>query len=189
MDALIRYFQKIQPLSPGAADAIRSICTPLTFKKGKELQPVGKVCRTIYFIEKGCARIFYFKGDTDVTEYFAFENSLIARVESLFTGLPSRKGIQLLEDSDIIALDAIALKGLYESFPAIERLMRKVTEAGYIETVHRLESLQFHTAEERYRDLVREHPEIIRRVPQKFIASYLGITPVSLSRIRSTAAR
>jgi CRP-like cAMP-binding protein len=107
----------------------------------------------------------------------------------LFTGLPSRKGIQILEDADLIAINAIALNGLYNQHHEIERLMRKVTEAGYVETVNRLESLQFHSAEERYNALVQAHPQIVQRVPQKFIASYLGITPVSLSRIRSTIPR
>jgi CRP-like cAMP-binding protein len=189
MDSLITYFRQIQPLSAAAVQAINKICSALQIKKGKDLQFIGQTCRTIYFIQKGCARIYYFKGDTDVTEYFAFENSLIARVESLFTGKPSCKGIQILEDAEIIAINAVALNGLYNQYPEIERLMRKVTEAGYVETVNRLESLQFHTAEERYHSLVQDHPRIIQRVPQKYIASYLGITPVSLSRIRGTAVR
>ena len=167
----------------------KAFAQKLVYKKGKDLQSVGQTCRTIYFLVKGCARIYYFKGDTDITEYFAFENNLIARVESLFTGKPSRKGIQVIEDSDFIAINAVALNSLYNQYPEIERLMRKVTEAGYMETVNRLESLQFHSAEERYTALIQAHPEIVQRVPQKYIASYLGITPVSLSRIRSSAIR
>ncbi len=189
MDALITFSQRIQPLSADAIQALKNICQTLHIKKGKDLQSVGHTCRTIYFIEKGCARIYYFKGDTDITEYFAFENSIIARVESLFTGKPSRKGIQILEDSDIVGINAVALNGLYNKYPEIERLFRKITEAGYIETVNRLESLQFHTAEERYIALLQDHSEIVQRVPQKYIASYLGITPVSLSRIRSNSQR
>jgi CRP-like cAMP-binding protein len=189
MESLITYLQLIQPLSIEAVQAIMEVCSTLQIKKGRDLQSIGQTCRTIYFLEKGAARIYYFKDGTDVTEYFAFESSLIARVESLFTGKPSRKGIQILEDSDIIAINAIALSGLYNPFPEIERLMRKITEAGYVETVNRLESLQFHSAEERYNSLVQEHPEIVQRVPQKLIASYLGITPVSLSRIRGITVR
>lgn len=189
MDSLIAYLQHIKPLSPEAIQAIKEVCAPLTIRKGKDLQSIGQTCRTIYFIEKGCARIYYYKDGTDVTEYFAFENSLVARVESLFTGKPSRKGIQILEDSDIIALNAVELKKRYDRYPEIERLFHKVTEAGYVETVNRLESLQFHSAEERYKDLLEAHPEIIQRVPLKYIASYLGITQVSLSRIRGAAVR
>lgn len=189
MSSLITYLQSIQPLSSEAVLALNGVCSSLDIKKGKDLQSIGQTCRTIYYLEKGCARIYYYKGDTDVTEYFAFENSLIARVESLFTGLPSRKGIQILEDAELVAINAVALNKLYNQFPEIERLFRKITEMGYVETVNRLESIQFHTAEERYNALVQEHPEIIQRVPQKYIASYLGITPVSLSRIRGAAFR
>jgi CRP-like cAMP-binding protein len=187
MESLIRYLQTIYSLSADAVTALENICTTLDIKKGRNLQSIGQTCRTIYFIVSGCGRIFYYKDEVDVTEYFAFENNFVARVESLFTGRPSKKGIQMLEDSTVIAINAVLLNTLYDEYHEIERVFRKVTEAGYIETVNRLESLQFHSAEERYNSLLAEHPEIIQRVPQKYIASYLGITPVSLSRIRSIA--
>ena len=153
-------------------------------QKNKDLQPIGYTCKTIYFINKGIARIYYFKDGIDITDSFALENNVIARVESLFTGKPSRKGIQVLEDSEIVAIDATQLFKLYDRYPEIERLFRKIFEAGHVETVNRIEGIQFHTAEERYKALLEEAPDIIQRVPLKYIASYLGITQVSLSRIR-----
>lgn len=186
---MIRYVKTISPLSADAEEALRRICSPLALKKGKLLQPIGHTCRTIYFMEKGAARIYYYKDGTDITEYFAFENSFIARVESLFSGRPSRKAIEIIEDAELVAINATELFKLYDQYPEIERLFRKVTEAGYVETVNRLENLQFHSAEERYKTLVEEHPEIVQRVPLKYIASYLGITQVSLSRIRGAAVR
>ena len=116
---------------------------------------------------------------------FFFENNIIARVESLFTGKPSRKAIQILEDAEIIAINANQLFKLYDSFPEIERLFRKIFEAAYVDTVNRIEGIQFHTAEERYKALLSEAPNVLMRVPLKYVASYLGITQVSLSRIRS----
>ena len=113
-----------------------------------------------------------------------FENSIIARVESLFTGKPSRKAIQVLEDAEIIAINANELFKLYDSFPEIERLFRKIFEAAYVDTVNRIEGIQFHSAEERYKALLAEAPNVIQRIPLKYVASYLGITQVSLSRIR-----
>ena len=184
MSSLFHYFDQYNPLSNAAKAAIQEICTVHTIRKGRDLQSIGHTCRTIYFINRGLARIYYFKGDTDVTECFAFENQIIARVESLFSGKPSRKGIQMLEESEVVAINATHLFGLYNDFPDIERLFRKIFEAGYVETVNRIESLQFHSAEERYRDLLEISPNILKRVPLKLIASYLGITPVSLSRIR-----
>lgn len=184
MKGLFCYFDQYNVLSDGAKAAIEIICTTHSIKKGRDLQPIGHTCRTIYFINRGLARIYYFKDNIDITESFAFENQVIARVESLFSGKPSRKGIQMLEDSEVVAINATQLFRLYNDFPDIERLFRKIFEAGYVDTVNRLESLQFHSAEERYRDLLETTPDLLKRVPLKLIASYLGITPVSLSRIR-----
>lgn len=184
MRSLFQFLKKYNPLSAEAEEAITAITSIVTIKKNKDLQPIGHTCKTIYFINKGVARIYYFKEDTDVTEGFYFENNIIARVESLFTGKPSRKAIQILEDAEIVGINANQLFKLYDSFPEIERLFRKIFESAYLETVHRIEGIQFHSAEERYKALLQEAPDVLKRIPLKYIASYLGITQVSLSRIR-----
>jgi len=181
---LFNFFKKHTTLSKEAEKAIIAISSIITVKKNKDLQPIGHTCKTIYFINKGIARIYYFKDGIDITENFYFENSIIARVESLFTGKPSRKAIQILEDAEIVGINANQLFKLYDSFPQTERLFRKIFEAAYVETVHRIEGIQFHTAEERYKALLQEAPDILKRIPLKYVASYLGITQVSLSRIR-----
>ena len=154
-------------------------------RKNEELQPIDHTCKTIYFIKSGIARIYYYKDGIDITEYFAFENNIIARAESLFTGKPSKKAIQVLEDSEIIAINAPQLFKLYDAHPQIERLFRLIFEAAYIDTIHRVESIQFCSAKERYLALLQE-TELVKRLPLKHIASYLGITQVSLSRIRAS---
>lgn len=184
MEQLFKYFKKFNLLSKEAEDAITAISSIVSIKKNKDLQSTGQTCKTIYFINKGVARIYYFKDGIDITENFFFENSIIARVESLLTGKLSRKAIQILEDAEIVAIDANQLFKLYDSFPEIERLFRKIFEAGYVDTVNRIEGMQFHTAEERYKTLLTEEPNVLRKVPLKYVASYLGITQVSLSRIR-----
>ena len=184
MTSLFQYFQKFSPLSKEAENAITGISSIVTIKKNKDLQLIGHTCKTIYFIKKGVARIYYFKDGIDVTERFFFENSIIARVESLFTGKPSRKAIQILEDAEIIAINSTQLFKLYDTFPEIERLFRKIFESAYVETVNRIEGMQFHSAEERYNALLTQAPNVLMRVPLKHVASYLGITQVSLSRIR-----
>ncbi|MCX2740859.1 Crp/Fnr family transcriptional regulator [Pontibacter anaerobius] len=185
MDELFQFFKAFYPISPAAQEAITAISTEISMARNKDLQPIGHSCKTIYFLKKGIARIYYYKDGIDVTESFEFEHSIVARVESLFSGRPSRKGIQIVEDAELIAIDANKLFKLYDAFPEIERLFRKIFEAAHVNLVNRLESLQFHTAEERYNDLIKESPEILQRVPLKHIASYLGITQVSLSRIRA----
>ena len=184
MTSLFQYFKKFNPLSKEAEREIAEISNLITIKKNKDLQPIGHTCKTIYFIKRGVARIYYFKDGIDITESFFFENSIIARVESLFTGKPSRKAIQILEDAEIIAINANLLFKLYDTFPETERLFRKIFEAAYVETVNRIEGIQFHSAEERYNALLSEAPNVLMKVPLKYVASYLGITQVSLSRIR-----
>ena len=106
-------------------------------------------------------------------------------MESLLTGKPSRKAIQILEDAEIVGINANELFKLYDRFPEIERLFRKIFEAAYVDTINRIEGMQFHSAEERYKALLEQAPDVLKRVPLKYVASYLGITQVSLSRIRA----
>ncbi len=184
-DSLILYCNSIYTLSKDAEQALCAISSVIEIKKNKDLQPIGHTCKTIYFIEKGALRIYYYKDGTEITESFEFENSIVARAESLFTGKPSKKAIQAIEDTSLVAIDANKLFNLFDSFPEIERLFRKIIEQAYVKAIHRLESIQFYTAEERYTNLLNEHKEVLKRVPLKYIASYLGITQVSLSRIRA----
>jgi CRP-like cAMP-binding protein len=185
VQSLFNYFRTFNALSKEAENAIAEICSVIHIEKNKDLQSIGHTCKTIYFINKGVARIYYYLDGNDITESFAFENNIIARVESLFTGKPSRKAIQILENAEIIAINSNKLFELYDSFPEIERLFRKIFEAAYVDTVNRIEGLQFHSAEERYNTLINDAPDLLKRVALKYIASYLGITQVSLSRIRA----
>ncbi|MES2397682.1 MAG: Crp/Fnr family transcriptional regulator [Bacteroidota bacterium] len=185
MEALFQQIKTIYPISKEAERSLAEICTEVHFKKSTDVQPIGHTCKTIYFVKKGCVRIYYFKDATGITESFEFENAFVARAESLFTGKPSRKAIQAIEDTVLIAIDSNKLFKLFDSYHDLERLFRKIIEAAYVNTVNRIESLQFNTADERYFNLLKDHTNILKRVPLKFIASYLGITQVSLSRIRA----
>ena len=184
MEQLFSFFHRFHPLSEQSKLELSKIISSIHLKKNEILQQIGQTCKTIYFVKKGVARIFYFKDGNDITEHFALEGNLIARVESLFTATPSTKAIQVLEDADILAIDANKLFKLYDTHPDIERLFRLVFEAEHVNTVKRLESLQFHAAKERYQALM-DQKDLINRIPLKHIASYLGITQVSLSRIRA----
>lgn len=187
MEQLRTYFERFYKISDGSFEKIKSISSVISLKKKEELQATGKTCKTIYFLKSGHARIYYLKDGIDITDSFILENNMIVRVESLFQNQPSKKAIEVLEDSEIIAIDAQKLFDLYDISHEIERLFRKIFEQSHVETINRIESLQFHSAEERYKNLISIHPEIIQRVPLKYIASFLGITQVSLSRIRSNS--
>lgn len=184
-DELFLFLKEISPISSESEQSLQSISSVVTVKKQKDLQPIGHTCRTIYFIKKGIARIYYYKDGNDVTEYFAFENDMIIRAESLFTGKPSQKGIQALEDTQFISIPSHKLFRFFEHHRDLERLFRRIVENAYVNTINRMESIQFHSAEERYKNLITEGREMLQRIPLKYIASYLGITQVSLSRIRA----
>lgn len=185
LDGFVNFLHKIHPLTSNAEEAILSLCSLVQIAKNQNLQNIGQKCRTIYFVKEGLARIFYLKDGIEVTEYFAFENDLIIRAESLFRDKPSTKAIQALENTVFIGIPSEALFSLFDQYPDIERLFRKIIEQAYVQTVIRMEALQFHTAEERYAQLLQDKPSLIQRISLKHIASYLGITQVSLSRIRA----
>jgi CRP-like cAMP-binding protein len=185
--ALIRFFEQYHAVSGEALAAIADISEPFWVKKNTEIQPIGRTCKTIYFIIEGIARIHYYKNGTDITEYFAFGPDIVVRAESLFRNQPSQKAIEIIENAQLVATDAAQLFQLYDRQPGVERLFRKIFEDCYVDTINRLESIQFHTAKERYIALLNEQPKLLQRVSLKHIASYLGITQVTLSRIRASA--
>lgn len=184
--SLFNYFKSIHAITPEAEQALYGISFEIETPKNKCLHEIGQTCKTYYFVSDGLARIYYLKDGTDVTEYFAHQNDMIIRAESLFTGNPSKKAIQALENTLFIGIPASKLEGLFDTYPDLERLFRKILEASFVAYVNRMESLQFHTAEERYNQLVKDYPRLLENVSLKHIASYLGITQVSLSRIRSS---
>ncbi len=183
--SLIEFANSVHPVSEKVLNALLDISTSLKFKKNADVQVIGHTCKTVYFIHKGALRIYYVKEGKDITESLEFENAIVARVESLFSGRPSQKAIQAIEDTELIAIDANKLFILYDQYPELERLFRKIFELSHVKIINRMESLQFQSAEIRYAQLLREHPDILKRVPLKYIAAYLGITQVSLSRIRA----
>jgi CRP-like cAMP-binding protein len=181
---LFELFDSIFKISDEAKNALQQIISNHTYKKNEIIQQIGSKCRTVYIVNKGCARIFYLKDGNDITEHFAFENELIVRAESLFSGKPTSKGIQAIDDTNIIGIDADSLFELYDKFHDIERLFRLIFEKEYVNTIKRIESLQFNTAKERYMELL-ETTNYVQKIPLKYLATYLGITQVSLSRIRA----
>ena len=154
------------------------------FHKGKELLKIGQVAKYIYFIKKGVARVYYLKEEKDVTDYFAIDNQFIGAVASLFTKEPSKKAIEILEDSEVYYMSYDDFELLCQKFHEVEKAGRKLAIYGILEGQQRIESIRFLSASERYHELEQKYPGISNRIPLKYIASYLGTTQVSLSRIR-----
>lgn len=150
-----------------------------------ELLKEGGKAEKIYFIKKGCLRMWFNKDGKDITFQFFFEGQAVASIESFLSEEPSLFTIESIEPSEVIALSRTDFNMLSESYPHLKEGLQKIVFLRFRNYARLFLSRIKDTPRERYEELLEKHPEIIRRVPQHYIASYLGITPVSLSRIRN----
>jgi CRP-like cAMP-binding protein len=175
---------KIQ-LSEKSREAFLSVMRNEEYPRGHLLVKPGTVCRSFFFVEKGLTRTFYYKDGKDVTDWFSPENTIACSIVSFTTQKPDRRGIELLEDSSFWVLDHDDLEMLCSQYHEIERFARLSTAYGMILVQERFDDLHFATAAERYKKLLEHQPTILQRAPLGMVASYLGITQETLSRIRS----
>jgi CRP-like cAMP-binding protein len=155
-----------------------------SFKKGENFITANQLNTKIAFILKGGFRFFYEKNDNEITCLIAFENGLIGSFESNILKQPCTQTIQAIEESDLFIIDYRDLEKLYDKSPKFERVGRLIVEYYLAFLQQRITSYLLDTPEERYMRLINETPDILNRVPLQYIASYIGVTPVSLSRIR-----
>lgn len=154
-------------------------------KKADVLLREGEICRKIFFVEKGCLRFYYYDDDgKDITHWFLFEGEFITEVDSVFQQKPSEFYLEALEDCTLntfVFTDFIALIEEHKqlTYFGFMLMMKSIVELG-----EKVKDLQFRTAKNRYDNLIKKHSDILLRVPLGYIASYLGITQQSLSRIR-----
>lgn len=145
----------------------------------------GEVSKQAFFIKKGCLREWYNKDGKDITFQFFFENQGVASIDSFLNNRPSLFTIESIEPSIIFSISKSNFEKLYQLYPEIKDEFNKFLFQRFRNYSGLFLSSIKDTPKERYEDLMKNHPEIIRRVPQHYIASYLGITPISLSRIRN----
>jgi len=185
LQQLLSHIAAYHRLSSDAENALLECFTKITAGKNEFLLMQGNVCRHLYFLEKGALRGFYNLDGKEITHWFGFEKDFVTSFHSFITGEPAVENIQLLEGCTIWAIAKETLTGLLDQHHDIERLVRIVYEKYYIRLEERFVNAQFKSATERYEELVQLSPHIIERVPLGCIASYLGISQETLSRIRS----
>jgi CRP-like cAMP-binding protein len=156
----------------------------MAFPKGHILLRANKIESNIYFIKKGLVRAFI-ERDNEVTFWFGKEGETVISMKSYVEEQPGYETIELLEDCELYELKTENLRKLFNEDVHIANWGRKFAEKELIKTEERLISRQFKNASERYLELMKDHPELLQRVQLGHIASYLGITQVSLSRIRA----
>ncbi|MFA8434281.1 MAG: Crp/Fnr family transcriptional regulator [Marinifilaceae bacterium] len=176
---------KIYPLSEASLLRLKECITDVKHSKGHILLRADKIENSIYFIKKGIVRAFADLSDNEITFWFGKEGDPVISMKSYIENKKGYEYIELLEDCELYELKTTKLQQLFKDSTDIANWGRKLAEKELIKTEERLIARQFRTATERYNDLLKDHPDLIQRVQLGYIASYLGITQVSLSRIRA----
>lgn len=167
LEAILEYFE------------IRSI------KKKTNLVLAGKTAMELYYIQQGCLRLFYNKDREDISAYFFTENMFAGAYDSFITRKPSRHSIETIEDCQIFVISYAKFQKLFIDHPMMNAIMRKILEERFV-ALHELFTSQIlDSPEERYIKLQTNNPDLLNRIPQHQIATFIGVTPVSLSRIRN----
>lgn len=181
-----KFSELSSPLSDAALDKIASILVRTEVKKNTLYLKEGEVSKYIGYVYKGMLRLFYYKNKKDLTEHFACEGTNFFSIESFFRQQPTHLMIEALENSIVYGLPHDELLELAAEHYEIEVMYRTLIENSLILSQQKADTLRFESANERYHRLLREHPEIIQRAPLSHIASYLLMTPETLSRVRAS---
>lgn len=181
---LIQRIQQYIPLSKTDTAVIEKLFVRKTFKKGEFILQEGKICRNLGFVNKGLVCYYVTSDGRELVHNFAKENEFIAHYESFLHKTPSPKSILALEPTELVCISYNKLQELYATLTHGERFGRLHMEEVYTEALQHIISFYTSSPQERYSEFVRTRNDVLQRVPQYYIASYIGIKPQSLSRIR-----
>lgn len=182
---LFANFNQFAKITSDDFDLIEKKIVKRFVKKRRPLLMEGETSRYLYFVEKGALRSYTVdkEGNEHVIQ-LVVENHWVGDLYSFITQVPGNINIYAIEDSEVLSMSYADLEELYEQIPSLERHFRQLFQRAYVNLQQRYSSALSDHAENRYRLLIHEHPQIAARIPLLYIASYLGITPESLSRIR-----
>ena len=189
-DRLREHVSKLISITDEEFPACTSLMIPKRVRKGTYLVQEGDISKYLAFVTNGCLRLSVIdsKGEEHIVQ-FALEGWWITDLYSFLTGKPGEYFIDALEDSEALLIDSVSYEKLCTTIPKFERYFRILLQNNYIATHRRVLASIGKSAEERYRQMLEDYPTIVQRVAQRHIASYLGITPEALSRIRNRMAK
>lgn len=172
-------------LSKDSLDVLQSILQRRTYKKDELILAEGQVSHYMYYVESGMVRQFYFKEGRDITEHFSCDGDIVACIESLFLGVPTNLGVEVLEPTVIYLLDYAKLKELSLNNIDLNKLLQVMLEYMLVISQKKADSWRFEASHERYERFCRDYPLAAQRASVAHIASYLLMSPETLSRVRS----
>lgn len=185
--SLNQYINKFIHLSEEEFGALESILTSRKICKKEHFIEINKVCTKVIFIDKGYFRFYHFDTNgNEITSDFYFAPTFITSYTSFITASPSFVNVQAMEDMEVLEFSKNDLLDLYNRYPKIERLGRLIAESIAINSEEHLFLLLNQTAETRYKQLLERYPQYVNTIPLQYIASYLGITKETLSRMRKS---
>lgn len=177
--------RKYSTMTHDELDILESILEPVKYGKGEMILTEGEVCRGISYIEKGLVRQFYNKNGKEVTEHLGVDHTIFMCIESLFKEEPTRLQVEALEATLVYILPKSKLEAAAIRNVNIQMLYRKILEESLILSQVHADLMRFETAPNKYKRLCELSPQVVLRAPLTYIASYLQMTPETLSRIRS----
>lgn len=177
--------RKYSTMTHDELDILEGILEPVKYGKGEMILTEGEVCRGISYIEKGLVRQFYTKNGKEVTEHLGVDHTIFMCIESLFKEEPSRLQVEVLEATLVYILPKSKLEAAAIRNVNIQMLYRKILEESLIQSQVHADLMRFETAPNKYKRLCELSPQVVLRAPLTYIASYLQMTPETLSRIRS----
>jgi len=177
--------RKYSTMSIDELKLLESILIPQRYKKGELILEAGVVSKHIYYIDKGLVRVFYYKNNKELTEHLQRENNIVMSIESLFQSVPSKLQIEAIEPTIIYKIPVDDLEKISLHNSNIQMLYRKILEESLIQSQRHADLLRFESASDRYEKYRKQQPQIVLRAPMTYIASYLQMTPETLSRVRN----
>lgn len=181
---LYALYEKITPLSPGLREYLNDTIKSSQYPKKHILLKEGEVCKNIYFVEDGFSRAYYKRNGKEMTSWFSGTGEVVISVHSFFKQMASIESVELLADSTLLSLTHQELQYAYAQFPEFNVIGRVLTEKYYIHSEERAMALRVFSAKERYENLLKMYPQILQKASLGQIASHLGITQETLSRVR-----
>ena len=178
--------RKYSTMTHDELDVLESVLVPIKFAKGEMILSEGEICENIYYIEHGLIRQFYFKNGKQITEHLGEDHTIFMCIESLFREEPTKLQVEALEPTLVYALPKQRLEQVALHNVNIQILYRKILEESLIISQIHADLVRFETAQDRYKRMCKLSPQVILRAPLVYIASYLQMTPETLSRVRAS---